>query len=77
MKHPLSGAIYELCDAGVRVTTTDGRAGIYEPGGHWISGWKFGVDKHMCEWIGNGPREPEDLSNNRRFRSILAKERTL
>ena len=31
----------------------------------------------MCEWIGDGPREPEDLANNRRFRSLVLKEKTL
>jgi hypothetical protein len=31
----------------------------------------------MCEWIGDGPREAEDVSNNRRFRSIIQEEKTL
>jgi hypothetical protein len=77
MKHPLSGAVYELCDDGVQVTTADGRVGVYDSDGHWLSGARLAVDKHMCEWIGDGPRQPDDLSNNRRFRSIVTKERTL
>lgn len=70
-------AIYELCDEGVQVTTKRGRVGVYDSDGRWLSGEKFYVDKHMCEWIGDGPREPEDLSTNRRFRNAIIKEKTL
>jgi hypothetical protein len=77
MKHPLTGAIYELCDDGVQVTRADGSGGVFDSAGHWLSGEKFAVDKHMCEWIGDGPREAEDVSNNRRFRSIIQEEKTL
>jgi hypothetical protein len=77
MQHPLSLAIYELCESGVQVTTQAGRVGVYDSAGHWASGEKFAVDKHMCEWIGDGPREVEDISNNRRFRSIIQEEKTL
>ena len=77
MRHPLTFAVYELCDTGVQVTTKKGRVGVYTSDGVWISGEKFPVDKHMCEWIGQGPREPEDLANNRRFRSLVLKEKTL
>jgi len=77
MKHPLTLAVYELCDEGVQVTTVSGRVGVFDPGGRWLSGDRFPADKHFCEWIGNGPREPEDLSTNRRFRHIVTEERTL
>ena len=77
MTHPLSRAVYELCDEGVQVTTLEGHVGIYDSAGRWLSGEKFQVDQHMCNWIGDGPREPEDLSTNRRFRSIVTQEKTL
>lgn len=77
MRHPLTFAVYELCDEGVLVTTKRGRVGVYNSQGLWLSGDKFPVDKHMCEWIGDGPREREDLSTNRRFRSLVLKEKTL
>jgi hypothetical protein len=79
MKHPLTLAVYELREdgPGVQVTTPDGKVGIFDAAGHWVSGDKFPVDMHMCEWVGGGPREPEDLSTNRRFRSIVTKEKTL
>ena len=77
MRHPVTFAVYELCESGVQVTTKKGRVGVYDSNGVWLSGEKFQVDKHMCEWIGDGPREPENLSSNRRFRSIVTKEKTL
>ena len=79
LRHPLTQAVYELCDdaPGVRVTTSDGQVGVFDAAGHWVSGDRFPVDLHMCEWVGAGPREPEDLSTNRRFRSIVTKEKTL
>jgi hypothetical protein len=77
MRHPVTFAVYELCDTGVQVTTKNGRVGVYTPQGVWLSGEKFPVDKHMCEWVGDGPREPEDLSKNRRFRSLVLKEHSL
>jgi hypothetical protein len=79
IRHPLSQAVYELREdgPGVRVTTPDGQVGVFDAAGHWTSGDKFPVDMHMCEWVGAGPREPEDLSTNRRFRSIVTKEKTL
>jgi hypothetical protein len=77
MQHPLSRAIYELCDDGVQVTTADGQVGVFDSAGQWVAGEKFPVDKHMCEWVGDGPRKAEDLSNNRRFRSIIQEEKTL
>jgi len=77
MRHPLSLAIYELCESGVQVRTREGLVGVYDSAGGWVSGEKFAVDKHMCEWIGDGPRQAEDISNNRRFRSIIQEEKTL
>ncbi|MGY1815805.1 hypothetical protein [Blastococcus sp. SYSU D00820] len=77
LTHPLSRAVYELCEGGVQVTTPDGRVGVFTPSGRWLSGDKIPVDIHMCEWVGNGPTEPEDVSKNRRFRSLVSKEKTL
>ena len=71
MRHPLTQALYELCDASVLVT--DGtRRGVFDTDGRWRSGDRFSVCPHMCGWIGRGPRRPTDLSENRRFRSVSA-----
>jgi phenylpropionate dioxygenase-like ring-hydroxylating dioxygenase large terminal subunit len=52
-QHPLSGAIYERVEDGVvRVTTPDGRSGLFDDGGVRLEGDLGQVDPHMCNWIG-------------------------
>jgi hypothetical protein len=65
LRHPFTGELYE--EAGdtdgrraVRVTTADGRVGLYRPDGSWLSGEKFDADPQLCIWIG-GPRAPHRL----------------
>lgn len=70
MRHPLSGALYELCDDGVLVSLGDD-AGLYDSHGRWLSGRRMTVCPNFCAWIGDGPRDPVDLSSNRRFRNVL------
>jgi hypothetical protein len=69
MRHPLSGAVYELCDDGVRVTLGD-HVGVYDACGRWLSGKRMPVCPNLCAWIGDGPRNPVDVSTNRRFRNL-------
>jgi hypothetical protein len=53
IRHPLSGATYDLLDDGtVRVETRDGRVGIFDHRGHWLSGENKHADPHLCLWIG-------------------------
>ncbi len=53
LRHPLSGAIYERVKEGcVRVTTTDGREGLFTDEGYRIEGDLGQVDPNMCDWIG-------------------------
>jgi hypothetical protein len=59
IKHPLSGAIYDLeADGTVRVTATDGRTGKFDKNGVWIAGDVKQADPHLCLWIGG-----KELSN--------------
>ena len=69
MRHPITQALYELCDKGVLVTHGT-RRGVFDPDGRWISGDNFMVCPNMCGWIGRGPVIPSDLSENRRSRSV-------
>lgn len=73
MRHPLTRALYEMCDEGVLVTH-GGRQGVFDNEGKWLSGDRFPVCPNLCGWIGRGPREPADLSDNRRFRSVVGTE---
>ena len=63
LKHPLSGAVYDLTEDGaVQVTTEDG-SGVFDKNGVWISGDLRSCDPQMCNWIASGvyklaPRRP-------------------
>jgi hypothetical protein len=53
IRHPLSGATYDLlADGTVRVEARDGRVGIFDHQGHWLSGDHKHADPHLCLWIG-------------------------
>jgi len=57
LRHPLSGSVYEVEDALVRVTRQNGQSGLFNPDGTWVSGDKFSPDPHVCLWVG-GPQLP-------------------
>ncbi len=70
VRHPLSGAIYELDEEfNVLVTSRFGETGTFDSEGRWLGGTIRSADPEMCKWVGNGPTEPVDLSANRRFRA--------
>ena len=53
IKHPLSGAVYDLdTDGTIRVVAVDGRSGVFDAHGVWISGECKQADPHLCVWIG-------------------------
>lgn len=53
IQHPLSGAIYDLLEDGtVQVVTRDGRRGVFDKHGRWLSGEAKHADPHLCLWIG-------------------------
>jgi len=52
IKHPLSGAVYDLTGDGlVRVTCRTGVVGIFDREGRWQSGELRQADPHVCVWI--------------------------
>lgn len=53
IRHPLSGALYDLeTDGNIRVTTSDGRMGLFRADGSYLSGDVSSADPHLCGWIG-------------------------
>ena len=52
IKHPLSGAIYDLQSDGTVRVEKDGKAGIFRADGTYVSGEIFFADPHLCVWIG-------------------------
>jgi hypothetical protein len=68
IEHPMSRAIYEFDeDFNVLVTARDGRTGTFDPEGRYIHGTLRHADPELCRWVGLGPRERQDISQNRRF----------
>ncbi len=56
MIHPFSKALYEQDGNGlVRVTTKDGRTGLFRTDGAWVEGELFECDPQLCGWVG-GPK---------------------
>lgn len=70
IRHPLSGALYDLAANGViRVTGYDGKTGLFRTDGTYISGDLYFADPHLCVWIGG-----RDLpSRHREARSVREK----
>lgn len=52
IKHPLSGAIYDLQSDGTIRVEQAGKAGIFRADGTYVSGEIFFADPHLCVWIG-------------------------
>jgi hypothetical protein len=51
-RHPFTGWMYEQDGNGnVKVTTKDGREGIFDLDGRWISGTLRECDPQCCHWI--------------------------
>jgi hypothetical protein len=71
IKHPLSGATYDLMDDGtVRVVTRDGRSGRFDQHATWLSGDARQADPHLCQWIAG-----KELPNrSRRVADVLTSE---
>jgi hypothetical protein len=56
LRHPFTRSLYEQDgDGNVRVTTTDGRVGLFSSQGIHLSGEVYEADPQLCGWIG-GPR---------------------
>ena len=56
LRHPFTGATYAHRDDGtILVTATDGRTGIFQRNGKWVSGALRECDAQLCGWVG-GPR---------------------
>ncbi len=52
IRHPLSGALYDLQADGTIRVEKDGKSGTFRPDGSYISGEIFFADPHLCGWIG-------------------------
>ena len=64
LRHPLSGAIYELDDEGRVIVSGDGISGLFTGDGQWISGDLRIVDPEMCRWVRSGANPIPRLKMN-------------
>ena len=68
LRHPLSGAVYEVTDEGSIRVTTDESSGLFDREGVWISGELRASDPQMCNWLASSiyelkPRRPTAYVN--------------
>jgi hypothetical protein len=52
IRHPLSGAVYDLTERGTVLVSKDGRTGEFTDQGVWLDGEIRQADPHLCLWIG-------------------------
>lgn len=52
LRHPLSGHIYASLGQGLVEVDKDGRHGVFDRYGRWISGEVRYADAEMCRWLG-------------------------
>jgi hypothetical protein len=58
LEHPFSGAVYAgLADGRVEVTK-DGRTGIFDMFGTWLSGELRTADPELIRWVGSNGYTP-------------------
>lgn len=68
IRHPFTGALYErFGDGHIRVTTRDGRIGLFHTDGRWIEGELREADPQLCGWVG-GPQ----IGNHRLSRATTS-----
>ena len=52
IRHPISGATYDLTDSGDILVTLEGQTGLFTREGVWLEGDVRTADAHLCGWIG-------------------------
>ena len=57
LRHPLSGAVYDITPEGVVRVSTDSSSGLFDPNGVWVEGDLRTCDPQMCNWLASGVHE--------------------
>jgi hypothetical protein len=52
IRHPLSGALYDLAFDGTIHVTNGSLSGVFTDQGVWVSGELQHADPHLCLWVG-------------------------
>ncbi len=72
LRHPLSGAIYELDEEGRVFVTRDGTSGLFTGDGAWLGGDLRWADPELCRWIRSGNNPSPRLKSSRRFTALTS-----
>ena len=72
IRHPLSGAVYDLNDDGTITVALDGETGLFTKDGVWISGAVRTADPHVCGWIGGKEMVSRHRQNAENFQAANA-----
>lgn len=73
LKHPLSGAIYELDADGNVMVTRSGTVGLFTRDGEWLRGEIRHADPELCRWIKSGDTDNPRLKASRRYTALTSK----
>ncbi|MEM7564517.1 MAG: aromatic ring-hydroxylating dioxygenase subunit alpha [Pseudomonadota bacterium] len=64
LRHPLNGWVYERVEQGlVKVTTPDGKSGMFTDQAKYVSGELGDVNPHLCDWVGGLQLPPTKLDD--------------
>jgi len=66
IRHPLSGAIYEL-DGDAILVSKDDATGRFTMDGRWLDGEIRSADPELCRWIGSGTYRAASVAGGRRY----------
>jgi len=72
LRHPLSGAIYELDPNGNVMVTQSGMVGVFTRNGEWLAGELRQADPELCRWIKSGDTDNPRLQANRRYTTMTS-----
>lgn len=67
IKHPFTLAIYEFDEDFNVLVTLEGKSGTFDAEGRYLKGEIKSCDPELARWVGYGPRERGDISQNRRY----------
>jgi hypothetical protein len=64
LKHPLSGATYTVREDGLVEVENNGKLGLFQYDGRYVSGELRQADPHFLLWLA-GPQLPPDAAGRR------------
>ncbi len=73
LRHPLSGAIYEVDEEGNVMVTRAGMVGVFTRNGEWLRGDLRHADPELCRWVSSGNHPSPRLRASRRYTALTSK----